>query len=109
MTVLWMVLAAALGAVAGYLFRGRTPAQHARRRHRAATPPPSRSDELARLTAEVDRLATQLAITRTERDRLRHLATADDEPDREPDEERVEEPDEEPAGDEEAVAGADVE
>jgi hypothetical protein len=74
MTALWMALAAGLGAVAGYLFRGRTPAQRARSRRGAVADVPDHereTREVDRLRAEVERLSTQLAVTRTERDRLR--------------------------------------
>ena len=57
MTVLWMALAAGLGAVAGYLFRGRTPAQRARSRRGAVAGVPDHERE----TREVDRLRAELA------------------------------------------------
>ena len=89
MTALWMALAAGLGAVAGYLFRGRTPAQRARSRRGAVADVPDHereTREVDRLRAEVERLSTQLAVTRTERDRLRVGGSTPERHEAEPDE-----------------------
>ncbi len=68
--ILWLVGAAVLGSIAGYLFRGRPHAIEPER-HPSAGPRPTDDDELARLQRKADRLDTQLSLALAERDRLR--------------------------------------